>query len=148
MQHRRVAAAVEQDEALLATQQALLHRTEQRRRDHDLFALVARQGSHVDDTHARQRAAADALGQRQAPVRALLGALPGFERRRGRAEQYSDAFVVAAPDRKITRRVARALLLLERRVVLFIDDDQAKPRHRREHRKACAEHEVGMAEVG
>jgi hypothetical protein len=32
--------------------------------------------------------------------------------------------------------------------VLFVDDDQAQPRQRREHRQARAQHQVGMAQMG
>ena len=65
-------------------------------------------------------------GSARRAVGALLGALPGFERGRGRAEHHRHAFEAAAVDRQVARRVARALLLLERRVVLFVDDDQAR----------------------
>ena len=53
----------------------------------------------------------------------------------------------AAPDREVARRITRAFLLLVRRVVLLVDDDQAEPRQRGEHREPGAEHEVGDAEV-
>ena len=41
--------------------------------------------------------------------------------------------------------VAQALLLLERGVVLFVDDDQGEPRQRGEHREPRAEHDAGLA---
>ncbi len=61
MQYRRVAAAIQQDQALFAAVEALLQRVEQRRRECRGTGLVARQQVHVDQAHARQRGAADAL---------------------------------------------------------------------------------------
>ncbi len=86
-------------------------------------------------------------GSDEAPIAAGLGALPGLERRRRRAEEDGDALAPAAPDREVARRVARAFLLLVRRVVLLVDDDQAEPRQRGEHRQARAEDQIGEAEL-
>ena len=41
--------------------------------------------------------------------------------------------------------IADAVLLLERRIVLFVDDDEREPRQRREHRESRAEDEIGLA---
>jgi hypothetical protein len=54
---------------------------------------------------------------------------------------------VAAPDGQVARRIARAFLLLERRVVLLVDDDQPQARQRRKHRQPRAQHQVGLAQV-
>jgi hypothetical protein len=54
---------------------------------------------------------------------------------------------VATVDRQVARRIARAFLLLEARVVLLVDDDQAQPRHRRKDRQPRAQHQVGAAQV-
>ena len=41
--------------------------------------------------------------------------------------------------------IANALLLLERRVVLFVDDDEPEPRHRREDGESGAEDEIRVS---
>ena len=47
---------------------------------------------------------------------------------------------MGAPDRDIARRIAQAFLLLEGRVVFFIDHDQLQARHGHEHRQPGTEH--------
>ena len=147
MQHRRVAAAVEQQQALFALFNALLDGRQQRRRKHALPAFHARQRGHVQDAHARHRAATDAQRQRHAPVAAFQRALPAFQRRRGRAQHHRQLELVRAPHRQVPRRIARAFLLLERRVVFFVDDDQPQPGQRRKHRQPRAQHQIGQAQV-
>ena len=146
VQHRRVAAAVEQQQALLAARDALLDRRLQRRRQHrGLRAARARQPVHVEHAHRRQCAASHARGQREPRVAPLLGTLPGLQRRRGRPQDHRHALEPAAVDREVARRVARPLLLLVGRIVLLVDDDQPRPWQRREDRHARAQHEVGAA---
>jgi hypothetical protein len=74
--------------------------------------------------------------------------LPGLQRGRGRPQQHRHALQVAAVDGQVARRVARAFLLLERGVVLLVDDDQAQARQRRKDRQPRAQHQVGLAQVG
>ncbi len=50
-----------------------------------------------------------------------------------------------AHQRHVARVVAHALLLLERSVVLFVDDHHADPGQRREHRRPRADHDAGLA---
>ena len=152
LQHRRVAAPVQEDEALLAARDALAQcrqhlRSETRDGARAQALGRARQPAHVDQADRRPGRAADALGQGDAAIAAGFGALPGLERRRRRSEQHRDALAPAAPDREVARRVARTFLLLVRRVVLLVDDDQAEPRQRGEHRQAGAEHQVGQTEL-
>ena len=147
MQHRRIAAPIEEDEALLTARDALLQRGDQRWRQRRVRAARLRLLVHVDKPHLRQHAAADTQRQREPRIAAFVGALPTLERRRRRPEDDAHRFALAAVNREVTRRVARAFLLLVRRVVLFVDDDEPEPRHRREHREPRAEHHVGEAEV-
>jgi hypothetical protein len=57
----------------------------------------------------------------------------------------SDATIVSAEDGQVTRRIANAVLLFERRVMLFIDDDQAKLGQGCEYRQAGAEDDTCLA---
>ena len=147
VQHRRIAAAVEEHQTLLAACDAGADRLDQRRRQRRAGAAVLRLLIHVDQAHARQQRAADARGQRQAQVAALVGALPAFQRRRGRAQQHLRALQPRAVDGQVACRVARPFLLLVRRVVLLVDHDQPEPRHRREDRQPRAQHQIGQAQM-
>ena len=77
----------------------------------------------------------------------LAGAreLLGLERRRRAAEHAHGAEHVRAEDRHVARVVANALFLLERRVVLLVDDDEAERVDRREERAASADRDVDLA---
>ena len=147
MQHRRVAAAIEQHQTLFAAGDARLQRLEQWRRQGCSVGLLARLQAHVDQAHAGQRATADALGQVEPPVSALLGTLPALQRWCRRPEHHRHALQPAAVNRQVPRRVARTFLLLERRVMLFVHHDQAQAWHRREHGQARAEHQLGLSQV-
>ena len=145
VQHRRVAAPVEEHQALLAAGDPRLDAP----RPAAAPAPPARRGSSAAGP-CRPGAppaggAADPLRQVEPPVAAGVGVVPALQRRRRRAEQHQHVLVAAAPDRQVARRVARAFLLLVRGVVLLVDDDQAEPRQRREHRQPGAEHDVGRA---
>jgi hypothetical protein len=71
-----------------------------------------------------------ALVQRQQRIarRAVRGGGvgPALQRWRRRAEHDRDAAFARAKDGDVARRVAHAVLLLERGVVLLVDDDQAE----------------------
>ena len=107
--------------------------------------------SGSDSSGSPDRAGPDAaevdeldLGQHGARVRALGRARAaelaasrehlGLERRRRRAEHADRAGAVRAEDGHVARVVAHALFLLERAVVLFVDDDE--PERRRPARRA------------
>ena len=147
MQHRRVAAAVQEHQALLAAVEPLAQRVQQRHRQRGGDALLALEPVHVEEPDARQRAAADALGQVDAPITTAQRVLPALQRRRRRAQQHRDLLQVAAIDRQVPRRVARAVLLLVGRVVLLVDHDQSEPRHRREDRQPRAQHQLRATQV-
>jgi hypothetical protein len=54
----------------------------------------------------------------------------------------------AAPDGQVARRIARTFLLLEGRVVLFVDDDQAQAWQRHKDGQASAQHQIGLPQMG
>ena len=73
----------------------------------------------------------------------LTDVLQGFERRCRRSEHDRRAGSLRAQDGQIARRIAEAaLVLLERGVVFFVDDDQSEILDRREHRRSRAEHDA------
>ena len=55
---------------------------------------------------------------------------------------YGNVAQPCAIDRDIARVISHALLLLERRVLLLVDDDQAEPWQRREHGKARPDKQI------
>src|SRR6185295_15658480 len=118
LQDRRIAAPVEEDQALLAAADSLAQRGEDLRRERRRRRARAQADSrlgqppHVDQADRRPGGSADPLGQGEAPVAAGFGALPGLERRRRRAEDDENPLAPAAPDRQVARRIARAFLLL------------------------------------
>ena len=133
-QHRRVAAPVDEDEALLAAPEPLGDRFEQPRGEPVAAARAASSGDAFDAGRPR----VDALGQldeRVAPARRVVIAL---ERRRRRPEDDRHPALARAHDGQVARRVAEAFGLLERGVVLFVDDDQPQLRAAaRTPRAAC-----------
>ena len=78
-------------------------------------------------------------------VAAALRLVQRLERGRRRAEHDGDASPPRAPYGDIAPVVAHTVLLLERRIVFLVDDDETKPRHRREHGKPRPEHEIDTA---
>jgi hypothetical protein len=140
-EHRGVAAPVEEDEALLALLQARLDGPQQVLGEAVLELLAA----HVHRAHLGQGGGNGAAGQFDALVAAGLGGVPAFEGRRGGAQHDGHAALAGAPDGEVAGGVAHALVLLVAGVVFFVDDDQAEPRQRREHRQAGAQHDVGAA---
>ena len=140
-QHRRVAAPVEEHQALLAALEPLAQRGEQRARTGRPATSrgACRRSAHVGMASATARSRQ--FEQAVAPGLRVHG--KGFQRGRGRAEHDRDVALLGAPDRDVARRIAQAVLLLEGGVVLFVDDDQLQARQRHEHRQPRAEHDVG-----
>ena len=73
------------------------------------------------------------------------GVLIGLHRRRGGPKHHQGAGALSAHDRNVAAVVARALLLLVRRVVLLVDHDQTELRDRREDRRPRPHHDVHLA---
>ena len=139
VQHRRIAAPVQEHQALLAAVDAFLQRREQRRRQRR-----ARRCGRSAARSCRPAAPAAARRRRCAPAATAAGSAPRVARCQlssdGVAEPSTHGRAVepAAVDGQVARRVARAFLLLVRRVVFLVDDDQAQAAaSRRTPRAAC-----------
>ena len=141
-EHRRIATAVEKDEALFAPRQPRLDRCRQSIGD----SLADHRFPGIQQVDRGQpRGSVGPLTQHQQAVASGAGIRPAFQRRRGRAEDDRNAKLVRPEDGDITGRIAHSVLLLEGRVVFLIDDDQTQARQRREHREARAEHDARLA---
>ncbi len=102
---------------------AALDRIPDRRGD----AVLGTCGIQVDDAYFRQhRVGYGATFHDQAFVTPRLCMGEGFKRGRGAAQDDGNALVFGAIHRQIARRIAHALLLLERGVVLLVNHDQAQ----------------------
>ncbi len=104
----------------------------------------------VDAPHSRQAGGGNCpFLEGEQPIarrRTRIGGVgPTLQRGRRRAEHDRNAARVGAEDGNIARRIAHAILLLERGVVLFVDNDQAEVGHRGEHRQPGAEHDARRA---
>ncbi|MBE7452555.1 MAG: hypothetical protein HS111_27850 [Kofleriaceae bacterium] len=139
----REAAAVEEQDRLLAGSQGLVDGAGQRRRQHAL--AVGQPAPEVDDLDRRQRGARGAAGHDQEPEAAGAGGGVGLEARGGRAQDGDGAGALGADQGDVAAVVAHALVLLERAVVLLVDDDHPQVGDRREHRRARAEGDAGLA---
>jgi hypothetical protein len=78
-------------------------------------------------------------------VAAATDRVPGLQRRRRRPQHHGQAALRSEHDRQVARRVARALLLLERRIVLLVDHDRRQSGQRRQHRQARSQHDPRAA---
>ena len=145
--HRaRVAAPVQQEDALLAGREALGERALEWRTDDRLKVArtdrgargVAAQRAQVHDLHLRQLRASHTLGEREQPILARRRVDPAFEARRGAAQHRHRAFLVRPHDGDLAGVVPRRLALLVAGFVLLVDDDRAEVRERREDRRPRA----------
>ena len=84
-------------------------------------------------------------GHHQAPVAALSLACQLSSEGVAEPSTTLAPSMLAAVDRQVARRVARAFLLLVARVVLLVDHDQPQARQRGEHRHARAQHDARRA---
>ena len=133
MQHRRVAAAVQEDERLLL-RSSRWPMASSNCGDRPCFICRRR----VSTSLIAGRLLARARRQRQPQVAAALGVLPVSSE--GVAEpSTTGTFRSCARHTAVARRIAQAVLLLVGRVVFFIDDDQAQLGQRREYRHARAQ---------
>ena len=143
---RREAASVQKEDGLLAGGERPLDGAVQRKREQRVARGARADAPKVDDLdlgeHGRR---VRAIGKDEARELVAANEHLGLERRRGRAEHRDRRRAVRAEDRHVARVVAHALLLLERGVVLFVDDDEAEIAHRREERGARADRDVDLA---
>ena len=99
----------------------------------------------VDHHHGRERPPLDPFGERDEHVLSLLRAEPRFERRRGRAQDQRNAFQLGPLPGDFAGVIPRRRLLLESRLVLLVDHDQAEMRRGSEDRAARADHDLHAA---
>ena len=141
--HRRIAAAVQKQERLLAARQA----SRRPPRPAPATASVPRSGGRARMSMAAIVGKAGRLvagAEPDMPVAALLGVDQALDRGRGRAQHHGAAPERAAQHRHVARLIGDALLLLVALVVLLIDDDQAEIGEGQEQRGAGADHELRL----
>ena len=100
---------------------------------------------HIDQLRARQRTAGDAFRKVKVLVLATLRVVKRFERGRGRSQHHHRRLFLRPHNRGVARVVERRLFLSIRRVVLFINHNQAQAFDRRKNRRASAEYDPGFA---
>jgi hypothetical protein len=141
----RVAAPVDEHQALLAPLQAFAQASQQGGGE----ALAGPVGAAVHQADGGQRRLlVGAPGQAEQPVAPGPGVAPGFQGRGGGAEHHRHVALTAAPDRHVPGGIAHAFHLLVGAVVFLVHHDEPQPGQGREHRQAGAEHDVGAAFQG
>ena len=137
---RRVAAAIEEEQALLAGRQGLGHGRHQRRREPG--ARFGRLFAQVDQLDARQDRAPAPRGELQPPIAPGLGVPERLQRRRGRGQHHQGVLDLGPRHGQIAGLVDEPVLLLERAVVFLVDDDQLQPRIGQKERRARAHYDA------
>jgi hypothetical protein len=143
-ENRRVTAPVDEQQHLLAVGQTLFDGVGELLRDPLLEGLAA-QIHNLDPGHQRP------LGtprESQALVAAAGDVVETLQRRGRATQQYRNPALARPHDGQIPSRVTKALLLLERGVMLLVDDEQTRPRKGREHRRTRPHHHGGAAVTG
>ena len=140
---RRVAAAVEEQERLLAACDRVADRLHEPRRDEASARWPF--PAQVDRLDRRQMLAAEAFRQRELAVAAAPRVDLGFDRWRCRGEHDRDRGDMAAYDRHVARVVTHAVFLFVGRVVLLIDDDEAEVGERQKQGRARADDRLDVA---
>ena len=139
-----VAAAVEEDDDLLAAVDGGLGFGDELAGE-DVFAGgLAELGAHVDEFDGGQGAVHDAGEHLDALVASALGVGPGLERGRGGAEDDDGVVEFGAHDGDVAAVVARGLFLLVAGVVLLVDQDEAEIDHGREDSGARTDDDAGF----
>ena len=121
---RRIAAAIEKEQRLLAARQSLGDRLDQTGDSH-----LPRSGgldAHVDGSDVGKARRLVALLELDVAVAALCGIHQALDRGRGRAQHHGELPQRSAQHRHVARLIGDALLLLVARVMLLIDDDEAE----------------------
>ena len=138
-EHWRIAAPVQEHQALLAAGKTVLQCRQQAGRDALMRALAAEINTS-DLGHDRGHCPDS---QADTPVTPRLGVHPGFQRGGRRTQHDRHLLLPGPPDRNITRRVANPLLLFVGGVMLLVDQDQSQTRHRGEHGQPRAKNDIG-----
>ena len=133
---RRVAAAVEEQQRLLAALHGLRRLPHEARRQPLPLGRAVR--AQVDRGEVRHRPRRKARPQHLAPVAALLRVDPRLDRRRRRGQHHRRALDPPAHHRHVAGVVGHAVVLLIGALVLFIHDDQPQIGEGQEQRRARA----------
>ncbi len=134
-----VAAAVEEQEHLLAAHEGRRHGVGQGRGEP--AAAVGGVLAQVDEADVGQARGPVARGQAQPAVAARLRVHQRLEARRRRGQHHGAALDGGAGHRQVAGVVDEALVLLERAVVLLVDDHQRQVGEGEEQRGARAHHD-------
>ncbi len=86
--------------------------------------------------------------QLQPAVALELCVLQRFQCRCSAPENDRHRALPGAPDRDVPAVIVNTVLLLERRVVFLVDDQEGQPRKGREHREPRPEHQIGFSCCG
>ena len=140
----RVAAAVLEHEHLPAGIERGADRVQHLVRQPGLQRTFA----HVEHAHRRRLRFARALVQAQVFESPAARVVQRFQRGRGAAEHDRHAELARTHQGEIAGVVADAVLLLVAGVVLLVDDDQARVRQWREHRRTRADDDARFATPG
>ena len=121
---RRIAAAIEEEQRLLAGRETSRQARHGGRGNES--ALRRRVASQIDRVDHGREPAAGTVGQRQRRVAAAVGIGHRLQRRRRRDENCWNVAQPRAHHRHVARVIGDAVLLLEGRIVLLVDDDEAE----------------------
>ena len=139
-------AAVKEEDRLLAAFEAGTDAVGQLTGKDMLALRVKDLATHVHDAEGRHRAVIDALGHHIQGVAAGRSVLPGLERRRGGAQHAGRAEDRRTHHRDVAAVIHRRLTLLEGRLVLLVDHDEAQVRERSEDGRTRADHHPRLPE--
>ena len=140
---RRVAAAIEEQQRLLAPLDRDLNLLGEPRRDE--AAAHRRFAPQIDRLDMRHMLAAEPRRQHHALIAALARIDLGLDRRRRRRQHDRNFRDMRAHHRHVAGMIMRAFVLLVGLVVLFIDDDQAEIGIGQKQRRARADHDRRFA---
>ena len=132
LQRGRIAAAIEKENRLFTTFQAMSNGVDELRRKNGDDLSFAKGLAHVDYANERHFFVVGALGHFQQDVFSLFAVVKAFEGRRRRAKEDSRTFHLAAHDGDVASMITRSFFLLVAVFVFFIDDDEAERVDRRE----------------
>jgi hypothetical protein len=104
-------------------------------------------GVEIHQRHAWRLRGAGPLRQNVLRIASAGRIFQGFQGWSGRAENDRHAGAARTHDGEVARRIAKSFMLLVRRVVFLIDDDQLELEHRGEHRGARADDDSRLAAV-
>ena len=140
---RRKAAAIEEQQRLLAALERALHRLGEPRRD--VAAARRAFGAQIDRLDSRQVRPAEALRQVEVPVASAPRIDLALDRGGRRGQHDRNIGAAGAHHRHVAGVVAHAVLLLVGGVMLLVDHEQPEIRIGQEQRRARADDDLHLA---